>query len=110
MDLASLSPSSASSPVPLSSEKMRNIYHELGKRQSDIHALSLALAQTTAEKKAILEEQGGLRGTIKAQSEEIRRLQIEKERVMEASIHDADDKGPSLRSLSSFFALLYPLL
>jgi predicted nuclease with TOPRIM domain len=95
MELASLSP--ASQPLP--SEKMRNIYHELGKRQSDIHALSLALAQTTAEKKALAEEHGSLKGTIKAQAEEIRRLQLEKERVMESTIQDADDKCESLPAL-----------
>lgn len=71
---------------------MRNIYHELGKRQSDIHALSLALAQTTAEKKAALEEHSSLKGTIKSQAEEIRRLQLENERVMESTLRDADDK------------------
>jgi predicted nuclease with TOPRIM domain len=72
---------------------MRNIYHELGKRQSDIHALSLALAQTTAEKKSLQEENSSLKGTIKAHAEEMSRLRQENERVMEGSLRDADDKS-----------------
>jgi hypothetical protein len=85
------------SPPSFSSDKMRNIYHELGKRQSDIHALSLALAQTTAEKKSLQEENASLKGTLKAQAEDLGRLRQETDRVMEVSLRDADEKSESKR-------------
>lgn len=87
--------SSSSFPpsTPLSSEKMRNIYHELGKRQSDIHALSLALAQVTTERNQLSEENNSLKGNLRSQEEEILKMKQEQERMMEMSLKDADNRG-----------------
>ncbi len=98
--------SSFPSPSPtqsLSSDKLRNIYHELGRRQSDIHALSLALSQTTNEKKILSEEISKIKSSFQLQIKEITNLKEENERLMNLTLQDANDKSKLL--LSSFLEL-----
>lgn len=74
----------------LSTENLRSIYYELGKRQEECHSLSLTLADTTAKLKTVTEINTQQDMTIKQLEEEMSELTTRCQHLSTQSIADGD--------------------